>query len=108
MTTTTTLYDIHRDVSAAGGSAVLDKPEWRSALMVMNPDPDSVRRGDRWVETRSQRLGKRDVPRRHLPAGGPAARDGAHRPLGDGQRLPPPEREGPRPAPRSPHPPDGR
>jgi hypothetical protein len=59
MTTQITLREIHDQLAhpRRGGDRVIDDPAWTSALMGMQPDPEALRCGDRWVETRSQHLG---------------------------------------------------
>lgn len=59
MTRTALLDAIHDHVSDAGhGQTVVIKDEtWINALMQMTPSPETVRRGDRWLESRSERLG---------------------------------------------------
>jgi hypothetical protein len=59
MTTPITLREIHDRLAHPRRDAdrVIDDPAWVSALMGMEPDPEPLRRGDRWVETRSQHLG---------------------------------------------------
>jgi hypothetical protein len=59
MTTPVTLREIHDQLAhpRRNDDRVIDDPAWISALMSMRPDPETLRRGDRWVETRSQPLG---------------------------------------------------
>jgi hypothetical protein len=59
MTTPITLREIHDQLAhpRRDDDRVIDDPAWVSALMGMQPDPEALRRGDRWVETRSQFLG---------------------------------------------------
>lgn len=59
MTTSITLREIHDQLAhpRRNDDRVIDDPAWISALMGMWPDPKTLRRGVRWVETRSQHLG---------------------------------------------------
>lgn len=59
MTTQLTLREIHDELAhpRRTDDRVIDNPDWISALMGMPPSPETVRRGDRWVETRGQTVG---------------------------------------------------
>ena len=59
MTTPVTLREIHDQLAhpRRNDDRVIDDAAWVSALMGMQPDVETLRRGERWVETRSQRLG---------------------------------------------------
>lgn len=59
MTTPITLREIHDQLAhpRRDDDRVIDDPAWVSALMGMRPDPETLRRGDSWVETRGQHLG---------------------------------------------------
>ncbi len=55
---TTILEAIHTRLAdtALGGTLVVDDPRWVGALTSMTPEPEATRRGDRWVESRHERL----------------------------------------------------
>lgn len=59
MTTPVTLREIHDQLAhpRRNDDRVIDDPAWVSTLMGMRPDPETLRRGDSWAETRSQHLG---------------------------------------------------
>lgn len=54
---TAILTTIHTQLTEALiDTLVVDDPGWVGALLGMAPDAESTRRGDRWVESRSERL----------------------------------------------------
>lgn len=59
MTIPVTLREIHDRLAhpRRNDDRIIDDPAWVSALMTMRPDPETLSRGNRWVETRSQDLG---------------------------------------------------
>ncbi|KGH48630.1 hypothetical protein IN07_01320 [Modestobacter caceresii] len=54
----TILEAIHTRLAdaALGGTLVVDDPLWVGVLTSMAPDPETIRRGNRWVESRHERL----------------------------------------------------
>jgi hypothetical protein len=59
MTTPITLREIHDQLAhpRRNDDRVIDDAAWVNALMSMRPHPETLRRGERWAETRSQHLG---------------------------------------------------